>query len=137
MRTYLALGDSYTVAEALPIEDSYPLQTVRLLNRPSAQFIDPIILARTGWTTGDLLDALSRNPLRSKQYDVVSLLIGVNNQYQGLGIGQYTQEFSSLLGQAIGLCANRPVRVFVLSIPDYSTTPFGQATGKSAWIATQ
>jgi lysophospholipase L1-like esterase len=137
MRIYLALGDSYTIAEGLPIEDSYPVQTVRMLNQPSSLFSVPVILARTGWTTGDLSVALDRSPIRSNPFDVVSLLIGVNNQYQGLGLGQYTQEFSSLLGQAIRLSANRPSRVYVLSIPDYSTTPFGRSTGKSAWIATQ
>ncbi len=137
MRTYLALGDSYTIGEALLMKDSYPAQTVQLLNTESFSFSDPVILAKTGWTTADLLSALSQSAIRSAKYDVVSLLIGVNNQYQGLGLGQYTQEFSALLDQAIGLAANRASRVFVLSIPDYSKTPFGQATGKTAWIEKQ
>ena len=89
----------------------------------------PQYIARTGWTTTDLQDAINKTSLKSS-YDLVSLLIGVNDQYQGLDTGGYRIRFTQLLQKAIQLAGNDKSRVFVLSIPDYSVTPFGGGSGK-------
>ena len=83
------------------------------------------IIAATGWTTGSLLNSLFNNP-PANNYDFVSLLIGVNNQYQGRSTGEYRVQFTELLNKAIGYAGGRSKRVFVLSIPDYSVTPFAK-----------
>lgn len=123
--SYLALGDSYTIGQSVGIEERFPVQTVNMLRQQGTQINLPVIVATTGWTTGNLLNALAANP-PSKNYDLVTLLIGVNNQYQGRSQEEYRTEFSSLLGKAIEYAGGRKSRVFVLSIPDYSVTPFAQ-----------
>lgn len=120
--TYLALGDSYTIGEAVLLIESFPYQTVQLLRKRQLQVAAPEVIARTGWTTDELQAALSTQHLLSK-YDFVSLLIGVNNQYRGREIIAYKEEFEVLLNQAIRL-AGRPSHVAIVSIPDYSVTPF-------------
>lgn len=133
---YLALGDSYTIGESVDPADRYPVQAVRLLNGTdhlSCQ--DPDIIAVTGWTTGNLLDALaSLKP--AAPYRMVSLLIGVNNQYQGRSQSEYRNQFALLLQKSILLAGNDPSHVLVLSIPDYSVTPFGR-TRDTSLIAAQ
>jgi hypothetical protein len=94
--SYLALGDSYTIGENLPLIDSYPYQAVQLLRKSGRTFHAPEIIAQTGWTTSDLLSILNKNAL-NPLYDFVSLLIGVNNQYKGLPSLQYGVEFEELL----------------------------------------
>jgi hypothetical protein len=84
---------------------------------------DPDILAVTGWTTGDLLNAIKESSIGDR-YDIVSLLIGVNNQYQGKLLNEYEKEFRRLVGEAIGFVQGKADHLFVLSIPDYSVTPF-------------
>ena len=134
--SYLALGDSYTIGESVDPADSYPVQVVRLLNGTdhlSCQ--DPDIIAVTGWTTGNLLDAVAQlKPAAS--YRMVSLLIGVNNQYQGRSQSEYRDQFALLLQKSILLAGNDPSHVLVLSIPDYSVTPFGR-TRDTSLIAAQ
>ena len=116
---YLALGDSYTIAESLNLIDSYPHQLKNQLKR-----IDSInIIAKTGWTTGELIDTLKSLNINNK-YDYVSLLIGVNNQYREYDISIFEKEFEYLLNLAIQY-ANDRSKVFVISIPDYGVTPFG------------
>jgi lysophospholipase L1-like esterase len=133
---YLALGDSYTIGESVDPADRYPVQAVRLLNgidHLSCQ--EPDIIAVTGWTTGNLLDAVL--PLKpAAPYRMVSLLIGVNNQYQGRSQAEYRDQFVLLLQKSILLAGNDPSHVLVLSIPDYSVTPFGR-TGDTSMIAAQ
>jgi lysophospholipase L1-like esterase len=124
-KTYLALGDSYTSGEGVSSNQRYPVHTVQLLRADSIKIADPEIIATTGWTTKNLIDALNATDLKTN-YDVVSLLIGVNNQYQGRSIEEYKTEFTILLNRAIQYAGNRPSHVFVLSIPDYSQTPFAQ-----------
>lgn len=125
-RTYLALGDSYTIGQSVAMADRYPVQAARLLNASEGFRIgDPDILATTGWTTGNLLDALAVTP-PVHTYDLVTLLIGVNNQFQGRSSSEYREQFTRLLQQAIVLAGNRPSHVIVLSIPDYSVVPFSQ-----------
>lgn len=116
---YLALGDSYTIAESLNLIDSYPHQLKNQLKK-----IDSVnIIAKTGWTTGELIDTLKSLNINNK-YDYVSLLIGVNNQYREYDISIFEKEFEYLLNLAIQY-ANDRSKVFVISIPDYGVTPFG------------
>ncbi len=124
VRSYLALGDSYTIGESVEVRDRYPRQAVQdLLGLGHIDFKDPDIIAVTGWTTADLLNAVNvANPPHT--YDAVTLLIGVNNQFQGRSQSEYKTQFTTLLQRSIALAGNRPSHVLVLSIPDYSVTPF-------------
>lgn len=135
-RYYLALGDSYTIGQSVLVEERFPMQTVKNLTALSVNFLTPEIIARTGWTTANLINAITTTPPKRQTYDAVSLLIGVNNQYQHLSQAQYSMEFTSLLKTAIGYAGNNAKRVFVLSIPDYSVTPFASGSNK-ALIASQ
>jgi len=121
--SWLALGDSYTIGEALPLHECYPYQALQLLRRAGYRFSAPEIIARTGWTTGELQEHIHQTQFQPP-YDIVSLLIGVNNQYRGYSPDGYRTEFESLLQQALSFSGNRPRRVFVLSIPDWGATPF-------------
>ena len=132
---YLALGDSYTVGEQVPLADSFPYQLIQILReRENHHFNAPEIIAQTGWTTNELLDAINRTSLL-KVYDFVSLLIGVNNQYRKRSVEDFRQEFESLLLLAIKFAGGNSRRVFVLSIPDWGITPFaaGRETDKIAY----
>lgn len=122
---YLALGDSYTIGESVDYEERYPVQLVRRLADDDIYFRDPTIIATTGWTTTQLKDGIAEADLR-EAYDLVSLLIGVNNQYQNKPVDLYRTEFRELLETAIEFADRDTSRVFVLSIPDYAYTPFGQ-----------
>ena len=122
-KTYLALGDSYTIGESVSESGRYPVQTVNLLRLQNIQIKDPDIIAITGWTTGNLINALDNNPPKNN-YSIVSLLIGVNNQYQHQSIEEYKPEFTELVNRAIAYAGDNKSHVFVLSIPDYSVTPF-------------
>lgn len=124
MNRYLALGDSYTIGEAVATSDSFPYLLVQHLKEEGYDFALPTIIAQTGWTTGELLSAMDKASLE-KKYDLVTLLIGVNNQYRGLSLEEYKKEFSELLDKAIALAKKK--QVLVLSIPDYGYTPFGKS----------
>ena len=120
---YLALGDSYTIGEGIKFEYNYPKQIVNQIF-----LIDTVtVIAKTGWTTDELIDTL--NNLQLDKFDVVSLLIGVNNQFRGYQIDKYVMEFESLLNRAIDYSKDKK-NVFVLSIPDYGVTPFGKVKGQ-------
>jgi lysophospholipase L1-like esterase len=135
MQTYLALGDSYTIGEGLPLYENYPYQTVQLLREAGHSFTAPELIARTGWTTDELADAIAHTALLPR-YDLVTLLIGVNNQYRGRDLWEYGEQFEELLLQAIEL--GQGGRVFVLSIPDWGVSPFAAAQGRDrAAISTQ
>ena len=110
-KTYLALGDSYTIGQSVSEADRFPHHTVLLLREQHINVSDTKIIATTGWTTGNLLDALSSANIQTN-YDVVSLLIGVNNQFQGRSIDEYKTQFTSLLNRAIQYANNRPAHVF-------------------------
>ncbi|MBS1738355.1 MAG: SGNH/GDSL hydrolase family protein [Bacteroidetes bacterium] len=127
--SFLALGDSYTIGESVPDTDRFPMQTEEILFTNKIETYPPRIIAITGWTTSDLLKGIEANSL-NHDFDIVTLLIGVNNQYQGKSIKNYETEFFELLNIAIGCAAQRPSHVFVLSIPDYSVMPF--AVGRDA-----
>ena len=123
--SYLALGDSYTIGEQVLLSESFPYQTVQLLRHNKLSFYAPEIIAKTGWTTDELQSEIETR-LFLEKYDFVSLLIGVNNQYRERDIDEYGIQFEQLLQKAIGLSGNNNKNVFVLSIPDWSTTPFAQ-----------
>lgn len=127
---FLALGDSYTIGEAVNPQERWPLQLVQGLRHRGMAIADPQFLATTGWTTADLRQALATAEL-APPYDLVSLQIGVNNQYHGLEHSMYAQDFELLLRQAIELANMRKYRVFVLSIPDWSVTPFAEGRDRT------
>lgn len=122
---YLALGDSYTIGEGVAESGRWPVQLASALRADGIPISDPKIIAQTGWSTDELDAAIdAARPLA--EYDLVSLLIGVNNQYRGRGPDQYRQQFGALLERAIGLAQRKTDRVLVLSIPDWGVTPFAQ-----------
>ncbi len=123
MKTYLALGDSYTIGEQVLLTESFPYQTVQLLRNKNIEIAAPEIIAKTGWTTDELNAAMLQHTFL-KQYDFVSLLIGVNNQYRGRTVEEYEIQFETLLNQAIAFAGNKCSNIFVLSIPDWGVTPF-------------
>ncbi|MFZ5430808.1 MAG: SGNH/GDSL hydrolase family protein [Bacteroidota bacterium] len=125
-KKYLALGDSYTIGEAVPAAQRFPVQLQQSLVTGGIPVNTPEIIARTGWTTDELMNGIREAHPRG-QFDLVTLLIGVNNQYRGRDTAEYRRQFRELLNLAIGYAGNKASRVIVLSIPDYAITPFGQA----------
>lgn len=123
--TYLALGDSYTIGEAIAVNDCWPMQLVARLREGGRKFSDPRIIATTGWTTDELTAAIDVAAL-TPPYGLVSLSIGVNNQYRGRSIDNLRIEFSVLLERAIAFAAGDIARVFVVSIPDWGVTRFAR-----------
>ncbi|MFM1962061.1 MAG: hypothetical protein RLZZ172_906 [Bacteroidota bacterium] len=121
--TFLALGDSYTIGESVPIYENFPYQTVQLLRRSGIAVHAPEIVAKTGWTTDELMAGIDRTTFEIS-YDIVTLLIGVNNQYRGKDPSTYEKEFEQLLNKAIAFAGGNKQHVFVLSIPDWGATPF-------------
>ncbi len=122
---YLALGDSYTIGESVAEAEQWPVQLVAALRKQGVNIGDPEIIAKTGWTTRELAQGIAQAEPQGP-YDLVSLLIGVNNQYRGLSQEAYRDEFVGLLETAVSLANNNPNHVFVISIPDWGVTPFGQ-----------
>lgn len=122
--SYLALGDSYTIGQGVEEQQRFPVQLVNKLNEAGLNFGKPTIIARTGWTTDELARGIEEANLTGT-YDLVTLLIGVNNQYRGRDTIEYRRQFRDLLNQAIGFANGIEKRVTVISIPDYGVTPFG------------
>lgn len=120
--SYLALGDSYTVGQGINLDQSFPYQLTKELAQP-----DPTIIAATGWTTANLTTAIEQSGIAGKKFEIVTLLIGVNDQYQGVSNSAYAANFANLLNSAIAFAKN-PQRLIVLSIPDYSVTPFASSS---------
>lgn len=133
--SYLALGDSYTIGEAEPQAQSFPYQLTDSLQHIGFKIGNPLIIATTGWTTQNLIDAITYHSPLPDTYDFVTLLIGVNDEYQGLSQSEYRTNFVKLLTTAISYAKGDKTRVFVLSIPDYGVTPF--AGGQDAEIGPQ
>lgn len=134
VKTWLALGDSYTIGEQVPLHESFPYQALQLLRQtaPGAesrqegwQYAAPEIIAKTGWTTDELNDHINQC-IFSDPYDIVTLLIGVNNQYRGRNWYEFKIEFMHLLQRAIDFAGGNNNNVFVLSIPDWGITPFAK-----------
>lgn len=133
-KKYLALGDSYTIGTAVAEAERYPVQTAVLL-KAQGMPVKVDIIAMNGWTSSELLYAVKEKAV-AIDYDAVSLLIGVNNQYQGKSIAAYKEDFTLLLERAIQLANGKADHVFVLSIPDYSVTPFATGSNRQK-IATE
>lgn len=123
--SYLALGDSYTIGEQVPLQENFPNQTTEQLKRSNVSIGAPTIVAKTGWTTDELEDGINKASIKGN-YDFVSLLIGVNNQYRGRSTDEYARQFEALLKKALVFAGGRPSRVAVLSIPDWGVTPFAE-----------
>jgi acyl-CoA thioesterase-1 len=122
---YLALGDSYTVGEGVDEAQSWPVQLAAALHQHGACVAEPVIIAQTGWTTDELMVSIQqKNP--GGRFELVSLLIGVNNQYQGRGMAEYRTQFRALLLKAIDFAAGEADHTLVLSIPDWGVTPFAE-----------
>jgi lysophospholipase L1-like esterase len=126
---YLALGDSYSIGEGVPEAGRWPMQLAVRLRREGVALDDPMIVATTGWTTDELSAAMDTSTFEPP-YDLVSLLIGVNNQYRGRSADDYRDEFRRLLDRAVTLAGMRADRVLVLSIPDWGVTPFAHGSGR-------
>lgn len=120
---YLALGDSYTIGEGVPADQRWPVLLAARLREQGLAIAEPQIVARTGWTTDELASAIDQASIGGR-FELVSLLIGVNNQYRGRASAEYRAEFRGLLRRAIGFAGGLPARVLVLSIPDWGVTPF-------------
>lgn len=127
--SYLALGDSYTIGESVALESSFPYQLSARLRSSGFNIAAPVIIAKTGWTTSELQSAIKAAGLEQK-FNLVTLLIGVNNQYRGESLMIYREEFKALLQTAIDFAEGRKAGVFVLSIPDWGTTPYGRNSGR-------
>jgi lysophospholipase L1-like esterase len=128
---FLAQRDSYTVGEAVPASGAWPAQLVRRLRAAGDAVAEPQIVAVTGWTCDELargMDAATLTP----PYALVTLQIGVNDQYRGHDVGDYRPQFAALLARAVALAGNDARRVLVVSIPDWGTTPFARAGGRDA-----
>jgi len=126
---YLALGDSYTIGEGVGAADCWPAQMAGALRAQGVALQDPRTVAATGWTTDELLAAMDAAALLPG-YALVSLLIGVNNQYRDRSVDEYGAQFEALLQRAVALADGRPGRVLVLSIPDWGVTPFARADAR-------
>lgn len=121
--SYLALGDSYTIGEAVLLTENFPYQTVQLLRGKGYNFHAPEVIAKTGWTTDELSAAMNEHVFLPR-YDFVTLLIGVNNQYRGRDVIEFKEQLEELLKKAVELAHGKKDRVILVSIPDYSYTPF-------------
>jgi len=126
----LALGDSYTIGEGVTAAERWPMQLATTLRTRGLQVAAPTIVARTGWTTDELSAAIGDARLPGT-YDLVALLIGVNNQFRGRGADEYRTQFRALLARAIGFAGGRADRVIVVSIPDWGATPFADGRDRA------
>lgn len=120
----LALGDSYTIGEGVEPSLNWPSQLVSKLNEQSIRVSPPTIIAVSGWRTDDLIEAIERQD-PERDFDLVTLLIGANDHFQGRSVQSYSENFAYLINKAIEHAAGKPTKVLVLSIPDYGYTPFG------------
>lgn len=124
-KTYLALGDSYTIGQSVLESDRFPEQLVNELAKNNVAFQSPEIIARTGWRTDELISAIAQADLKTN-YDFVTILIGVNNEFQGESSAEFKKDFMELCETSIRLAGGKKNAVYVLSIPDYGFTPFGR-----------
>ena len=127
---FLALGDSYTIGEGVLVNDRWPVQLAAALNQRGFAVETPHIIARTGWTTDELMLAIEAAGIKDT-FQLVSLLIGVNNQYRGRSAEQFRGELVQLLEKAIAFAGNEPKRVFMFSIPDWGVTPFAEGRDRA------
>ena len=128
--SFLALGDSYTIGEGVADADRWPTQLVSRLRGAGVPIADPRIVARTGWTADELHDAIHAESLKG-EFDLVTLLVGVNDQFRGYGVERYRLSFESMIESALSF-AKLPAHLIVLSIPDWSVTPFAAGRDRPA-----
>lgn len=136
---YLALGDSYTIGEGVKYSKNFPSQLTEQVNGlhgDSLYLLPPTIVAQTGWTAAELLRRLEQDNLRAS-YDVITLLIGVNNQYQEQAFSKFEEDYAALLEFALSKTQEDSSRLVLISIPDYAYTPFGQTNGDPARTSTE
>jgi lysophospholipase L1-like esterase len=126
----LALGDSYTIGEGVSVDDRWPMQLAAMLRARGLSVAAPTIVARTGWTTDELSTGIDDARV-SGTYDLVTLLIGVNNQYRGRSVDEYRAQFRALLVRAIGFAGGRANHVIVVSVPDWGATPFADGRDRA------
>lgn len=126
---FLALGDSYTIGEGVAESARWPVQLVARVRAHDIALDDPQIIAHTGWSTDELAATMATAPLRPP-YALVTLLIGVNDQYRHRNADEFGEQFHALLLRAIELAGGDPRRVIVISIPDWGVTPFARAEGR-------
>ena len=122
--SWLALGDSYTIGQGVNTAERFPAQTLELLKSRSIKTAQLTYVATTGWTSGELDKSISQQNLA--YYDFVTVLIGVNDQFQGVDTSTYSKNFKSILNRAIQATRGESQHVLVMSIPDYSLTPEGK-----------
>jgi lysophospholipase L1-like esterase len=130
---YLALGDSYTIGEGVGDDLRWPVQLAALLRADGIAIAHPHIIAQSGWSTDELSAAIDEEQAQGQllpRYGLVSLLIGVNDQYRGRSLDDYAAEFSRLFERAIDFAGGDPAHMLALSIPDWGSTPFAQASGR-------
>lgn len=128
---YLALGDSYTIGEGTQAGERWPVQLAVLLRESGLQAADPVIIAKTGWTTDELAQGMASRLHGNERFDLVTLLIGVNNQYRGRAIDEYLRQFASLLQEATQYAGGHADRVVVVSIPDWGVTPYAEGRDRA------
>lgn len=126
----LSLGDSYTIGEGVSPSDRWPVQLTARLRASGVTVADPQVIARTGWTTDELMAALERER-PAGPYDLVTLLVGVNDQYRGRPLAETRPRFVALLERAVAFAGRAPRRVLVLSVPDWGVTPFAGARDRA------
>jgi lysophospholipase L1-like esterase len=131
---YLALGDSYTIGEGVAAGDRWPVQFAAWLRGHGPAIDDPVIIARTGWTTDELDAAITAAPPQGP-FELVTLQIGVNNQFRGRDLAEFRRQFAALLVRATDLTAGGTSHITVLSIPDWSVTPFAAGRDRAAIAA--
>lgn len=122
---YLALGDSYTIGESVADDERFPAQLVKRLSAEGFDIGDPLIIAKTGWTTDELAAAINEKNVKDT-FDIVTLLIGVNNQYRGRSTEEYRGELKQLIETALRYAGGKKENVFIVSIPDWGVTPFAE-----------
>ena len=125
MNSILCLGDSYTIGEGVALHDSFPYQTLQLLRNANYQFEAPEIVAKTGWTSFELLAHLQHIKLK-EHYEFATLLIGVNNQYRELSTEEFKNDFEVLLKKALHSVGGKQEKIIIISIPDWGVTPFAE-----------
>ena len=130
MKTYLALGDSYTVAESVSPDMSYPVILAGLLNNKGFTISPPLIIAKTGWTTEELMAGIEKKSIKAKKFDLVTLLIGVNDQYREYEISKYPERLEKLIKIALNFAGGNKKKLIIISIPDWGITPFAKSKGR-------
>ena len=131
--SYLALGDSYTIGEGVAPSARWPVQLAAALRSRGLSIDEPVIIARTGWTTAELLSAVDASANDAgRTFDLVSLLVGVNDQYRMLELNTFQIAFDRLVSRAIACAGQRAGRVLLVSIPDWSVTPFARSYWRTA-----